>query len=105
MSLSPFLTSYHPGHLSAMSTNQADIAAIEDACTKHEDAHWQDFDYRASVFIGTKYFVKFGDRETLYPEFTTQSYISQYAESQIHHACHAFPSLYAALKLRGEFTS
>ena len=60
---------------------QADIPAIVDACMRHLEAHWQDRGYRDNVVIGTKYFVKFGDGDTLYSEYATQSYISEYAET------------------------
>ena len=57
-------------------------AVIMTACTKHEQEHWQDDDYRACVFIGSDYFVKFGHYEIIWPQIATQLYISDYAESQ-----------------------
>ena len=58
---------------------QADIIAT---CTKHEEEHWQDGDYRACGVIKPGYFIKYDDYETLQPEIATQLYISHYAESQ-----------------------
>ncbi|KAI6107737.1 hypothetical protein EDD17DRAFT_1484116 [Pisolithus thermaeus] len=56
-------------------------ATIVDACTAHEEAHWDDDDYRRCVAIKPAYFVKFDDYETLRPEVATQVYVSGYAES------------------------
>ncbi|KAK7052936.1 hypothetical protein VNI00_004256 [Paramarasmius palmivorus] len=54
---------------------------VVDACAQHEQAHWKDPNYRACVFIGTDYFVKFGDPKTLGPEIATQLHIFEYANS------------------------
>ncbi|KAH7886430.1 hypothetical protein F5I97DRAFT_1928283 [Phlebopus sp. FC_14] len=57
---------------------EADIIAI---CAEHE-SHWRDVDYRACVSIESeksKYFIKFDAPRTLWPEFSTQSYIHDYA--------------------------
>jgi len=54
-------------------------ANIVDACQTHERNHWKDRDYRAAIFIGTDYFVKYGDIRTLATEAATQRYISAYA--------------------------
>ncbi|KAI6096803.1 hypothetical protein EDD16DRAFT_637009 [Pisolithus croceorrhizus] len=54
---------------------------IVDTCTNHELVHQKDENYRACVSIGTDYFVKYGDPETLGPEFETQSYLFEYAKS------------------------
>ncbi|KAF8657965.1 hypothetical protein AX16_002126, partial [Volvariella volvacea WC 439] len=76
-----FVTQSH-SHLATTPEEQATFeATIVDACTKHKQAHWKDYNYRACVFIGTDYFVKFGDPQTLWPEVATQSYISEYAQS------------------------
>ncbi|KZP06658.1 hypothetical protein FIBSPDRAFT_1053428 [Athelia psychrophila] len=56
-------------------------AAIADACTKHKEAHWQEYDYRACVSIGTEYFVKFDHPRALWPEIATHKYISEYAQA------------------------
>jgi hypothetical protein len=56
-------------------------ATILDACSKHRQAHWKDGDYRACVSIGTDYFVKFGDPQTLWSEIKTQLHILEYAEA------------------------
>jgi hypothetical protein len=66
-----------------MSIDQAAFEAdIVTACTKHEEEHWRDNDYRACVVIEPGYFVKYDDYKTLQPEIATQLYISNYAESQ-----------------------
>ena len=56
-------------------------ADIVTTCTKHEEEHWRDNDYRACVVIEPGYFVKYDDYETLQPQIVTQLYISRYAES------------------------
>ncbi|KAF9055016.1 hypothetical protein BDZ89DRAFT_1055641 [Hymenopellis radicata] len=62
------------------STLPADLeTVIMDTCEKHKAAHWRDSDYRACVSIDTKYFVKFDNPRTLWPEIETQRYISEYA--------------------------
>ncbi|KZP15618.1 hypothetical protein FIBSPDRAFT_921082 [Athelia psychrophila] len=64
------------------STEQSTFeAAIADACTKHKEAHWQEYDYRACVSIGTEYFVKFDNPRALWPEIATHKYISEYAQA------------------------
>jgi hypothetical protein len=58
---------------------EADIIAT---CAEHERSHWQDVDYRACVSLESKrskYFIKFNNPKTLSPEFSTQSYIYDYA--------------------------
>jgi hypothetical protein len=66
-----------------MSIDQAAFEAdIVTACTKHEEEHWRDNDYRACVVIEPGYFVKYDDYKILQPEIATQLYISNYAESQ-----------------------
>ena len=74
---------------------EADIVAT---CTEHEKSHWRDDDYRACVTIESKeskYFIKFDDPTALGPEFSTQSYIHDYAmhhgnEPRIPQALHYF---------------
>ncbi|KIO26487.1 hypothetical protein M407DRAFT_243703 [Tulasnella calospora MUT 4182] len=68
--------------ISAMTTDELAIfeAAIVSACTAHELAHWREDGYRRCVEI-EQFFVKFDDYEYLEPEVTTQTYVSQYAES------------------------
>jgi hypothetical protein len=46
-------------------------ANIVDACQTHKRNHWKDNDYRATIFIGTDYFVKYGDAQTLATEVAT----------------------------------
>ncbi|KAF9814929.1 hypothetical protein IEO21_04873 [Rhodonia placenta] len=57
-------------------------AAIVDTCEKHQEAHWEDPDYRPCVSIDGKYFVKFKETRFLWPEIATHVYISEYAQSQ-----------------------
>lgn len=68
---------------SAMSSTERSAleATIVDACTRHEEAHWNEFGFRTCVSIGTEYFVKFGDPKTLGPVAATQEYIFAYAQS------------------------
>ncbi|KAJ7292646.1 hypothetical protein C8J57DRAFT_1428746 [Mycena rebaudengoi] len=58
---------------------EVDIAEI---CAEHEQSHGRDAGYRACAFIEakeSKYFIKFDAARRLRPEFTTQSYIHDYA--------------------------
>lgn len=60
---------------------EVDIIAI---CAEHIQSHWQDVDYRACVSLSlesrkSKYFLKFDDAKTLWPDLLTQSYIYDYA--------------------------
>ena len=58
---------------------EADIIAV---CAEHEQSHRRERDYRACVTIESKkskYFIKFDDPEALWSEFSTQSYIYDYA--------------------------
>ena len=60
-------------------TFEADIIAI---CTEHSQNHWKDVDYRAFVTFESKeskYFIKFDNPRTIWSEFSTQSYIYDYA--------------------------
>ena len=70
-----------------------ELAAFENdittLCAEHMQSHWKDKDYRACVSLepkGSKYFIKFDDPTTLWPEFSTQSYIHDYAKR--HHDKH-----------------
>lgn len=60
-----------------------DHAAIVEACQAHQKAHWKQRNYRAAIFIGTDYFVKYGDEDILATEATTQRYISAYATATV----------------------
>ncbi|TFK65683.1 hypothetical protein BDN72DRAFT_189287 [Pluteus cervinus] len=53
---------------------------ITQACTAHEQAHWDERDYRRCLVI-EQYFIKFNEYDVLEPEVMTQMYVSQYAES------------------------
>ncbi|KIO26467.1 hypothetical protein M407DRAFT_24191 [Tulasnella calospora MUT 4182] len=68
--------------ISVMTTDERAIfeAAIVSACTAHELAHFREDGYRRCVEI-EQFFVKFDDYEFMEPEVTTQTYVSQYAES------------------------
>ncbi|KAG7095108.1 hypothetical protein E1B28_005893 [Marasmius oreades] len=60
---------------------EAHIIAV---CAEHRGRHWRDFDYRACVTVESKklkYFIKFDIPRTLWPEFSTQSYIYDCAKS------------------------
>lgn len=41
---------------------------------------WRNYDYRACVYIGTKYFVKYGTLRDIEPERATQEYIYDHAQ-------------------------
>ena len=63
-----------------------ELAAFENdittLCAEHMQSHLRDKGYRACVSLeskGSKYFIKFDDPTTLWPEFSTQSYIYDYA--------------------------
>lgn len=58
---------------------EADIVAT---CEEHLQSHRMDHAFHACVTIESKeskYFIKFNNPETLWPEFSTQSYIHDYA--------------------------
>ena len=58
---------------------EADIIA---KCAEHEQSHESEDDYRACVTIESKkskYFIKFDSPKAMWPEFSTQSYIYDYA--------------------------
>ena len=70
-----------------------ELAAFENdtttLCAEHMQSHWKDKDYRACVSLeskGSKYFIKFDRPRTLWPKFSTQSYIYGYAKR--HHDGH-----------------
>ncbi|KAL4076155.1 hypothetical protein J3A83DRAFT_4489960, partial [Scleroderma citrinum] len=50
-------------------------------------AHWQDEGYRCCVVIKQKYFVKFDDYETLWPQVEMQVHVYWYAESDTSAPC------------------
>jgi hypothetical protein len=56
--------------------------SIIEICTKHEEENWKKVDYRRCVFVPPRYFVKFDEPKTLWPEVATQRYILEYAKSQ-----------------------
>ncbi|KIO05616.1 hypothetical protein M404DRAFT_999746 [Pisolithus tinctorius Marx 270] len=55
-------------------------AAVIAACTKHEKQNSRNLDYRACVYIGTDYFVKYGARRDLELELATQEFIFTHAQ-------------------------
>ena len=59
---------------------ETDITA---SCAEHSKNYGRNIDYRASVSLeskGSKYFIKFDSPKRLWPEFSTQSYIYDYAK-------------------------
>ena len=62
-------------------------ASIVDICKAHKAENSRKEDYRAFVFVGPRYAVKYGDPETLLPEIKTQKYVFDYAESQPGTSC------------------
>jgi hypothetical protein len=62
-----------------------EVATLEkpaiEICTKHEKENCK-VDFRSCVLVPPRYFVKYGDPETLWPEVATQRYILEYAKSQ-----------------------
>ena len=63
-----------------------EIAALEanivDICKAHKAENSGKRGYRAFVFAGPRYGVKYGNPQTLLPEIKTQKYVFDYAESQ-----------------------
>ncbi len=57
-----------------MSQEELQTAVIA-ACTRHKEQNTQNVDYRAYVYIGMEYFVKYGTRRDLEPERATQEFI------------------------------
>ena len=53
-------------------------AAIISACREHERQHWREKNYRRCVAT-EDFFVKFGSYKSMYPQYVTQKYISQFA--------------------------
>jgi hypothetical protein len=51
-------------------------------CKRHEGKNQRNDDYRACVFIGEDYFVKYGDATDLMPELATQKYLFYHAQQQ-----------------------
>ena len=64
--------SHLPGYLAMIQDLQTTVIS---ACTKHKEQKSQNADYRACVYIGTDYFVKYGARRDLEPELATQGFI------------------------------
>jgi hypothetical protein len=56
--------------------------SIIEICTKHKAEIWKKVNYRRCVFVPPRYFVKYGDPDTLWPEAATERYIFEYAKSQ-----------------------
>ena len=56
---------------------QAEVIAV---CKEHKKKNSRNDDYRACVYIGTKYFVKYGTLRDLEPELATQEFIFNYAQ-------------------------
>ena len=80
---SKLLRGFHPYSCTTMTHLPADLAAFEDAiisvCEKHERDHKWEHDYRRCVVIeGT--FVKFDSYNSMWPQFQTQTYVSQRAK-------------------------
>ncbi|KAI6003133.1 hypothetical protein EDD15DRAFT_1468657 [Pisolithus albus] len=55
-------------------------AAVIAACKAHEEANWLNYHYKACVFVGADYFVKYGAPRDLEPELATQEYFYQQAQ-------------------------
>ena len=60
--------------------NQDLRTAVIAACAEHKERNRQNADYRACIYIGTNYFVKYGARRDLEPELATQEYIFVHAQ-------------------------
>ncbi|KAH8986802.1 hypothetical protein EDB86DRAFT_2224657 [Lactarius hatsudake] len=56
---------------------QAKVIAV---CKEHEKQNWRNYDYRACLYIGTNYFVKYGNPKDLGPEPATQESIFNHAQ-------------------------
>ena len=54
--------------------------AVIAACAIHEELNWRNRDYRACIYIGTDYFVKYGNQRDLEPELATQEFMFSYAQ-------------------------
>ncbi|KAI6021854.1 hypothetical protein PISMIDRAFT_690681 [Pisolithus microcarpus 441] len=55
-------------------------AVVIAACKTHEETSRLKYRYRACVFVGADYFVKYGAAQDLEPELTTQEYFYQHAQ-------------------------
>lgn len=60
--------------------NQVSQAEVIAACKDHKEQNSQKDDYRACVFIGTEYFVKYGTPKDLEPERATQEFIFNHTQ-------------------------
>ncbi|KAF8273317.1 hypothetical protein EI94DRAFT_1716399 [Lactarius quietus] len=60
--------------------NQVSQAEVIAACKDHMEQNSQKDDYRACVFIGTEYFVKYGTPTDLEPERATQEFIFNHTQ-------------------------
>ena len=56
---------------------QAEVIAV---CRKHKEQNSRNYDYRACVFVGVDYFVKYGAAKNLEPELATQEYLFHHAQ-------------------------
>lgn len=55
-------------------------AEVISTCTLHEERNWRNDDYRACIFVGANYFVKYGAAKDLEPELVTQEYLFRCAQ-------------------------
>ncbi len=62
-----------------MNKEELETAVIAE-CTKHEEENWRKDDYRACVFVGSEYFVKYGSQRDLEPERATQEHVFAHAQ-------------------------
>ena len=69
--------SHQPGPLAMNQDFQAEVIAV---CKEHKKQNSRNDDYRACVYIGTKYFVKYGTLRDLKPELATQEFIFNHAQ-------------------------
>lgn len=83
--LSPFLTLSYVTSSSPSAMSSTKLSAFEagivDACAKHEQAHWNENDYRACVSLDPDHFVKFDIPQVVWPEIASHSHIFEYAQS------------------------
>jgi hypothetical protein len=60
--------------------NQEYKAKVIAACKEHKEQNSENDDYRAYVYVGENYFVKFGAQRDLEPERATQEFIFNHAQ-------------------------
>ena len=95
------LTSHQPGYLAMNQEFQAEVIA---ACKEHEEQNWRKDDYRACVYIGENYLVKYGAKMDLEPELATQEFIFDHAQQPQTLNLHASPKSYTTLSTKGPST-